>query len=97
LKVEAIVDGEPLREYEDSDEHESAKMLTRYVEAKTGKHFGLRFMFTTRAFPDGKDVAVEVYLDGKSMMHWVCCEPISYDDPYLVNSAHSTIGTKTFE
>ncbi|KAF1850027.1 uncharacterized protein K460DRAFT_326501 [Cucurbitaria berberidis CBS 394.84] len=62
LKAEVIVDGRPLREYDD-DEETSSKAVTKYVEAQSGAEFAIRSVFSA-PFPLQYGVEMKVSVDG---------------------------------
>jgi hypothetical protein len=45
LTVEILVDGKPLEEYENTDEEEQPKTITRYVECRSGAEFAITTKF----------------------------------------------------
>jgi hypothetical protein len=61
LKAEIIVDYRPLQEYND-DEADSG-VISKYVEAASGKEFTMRFTFN-RPFPTQHGVEIRVIVDG---------------------------------
>ncbi|KAF2833847.1 hypothetical protein CC86DRAFT_400440 [Ophiobolus disseminans] len=62
MKAEIIVDYEPLQEYDD-DEAEPG-VVSKYVEAASGKEFAIKFTFT-RPFPTQHGVEIKVSVDGE--------------------------------
>jgi hypothetical protein len=64
LKVEVLVEGQALQEYDnDDDEESSPKVTTKYIEAHSDKDFALRTTFSA-PFPSQYGVAAHVRVDG---------------------------------
>lgn len=61
LKVEIIVKGEPLREWDD-DEEASPRAVTKYIEAQSGANFALKWRFSS-PFPDDHGVRAVLKVD----------------------------------
>lgn len=63
LKVEVVTNGEPLEEYVDNEEERVPETVTKYIEAKSGEEFGVRWTIA-HPYPE-YGVLFDVYLDGK--------------------------------
>jgi hypothetical protein len=64
LKVEVLVEGQTLQEYDaDDDEDPTPKATTKYIEAQSDKDFALRTNFSA-PFPSQYGVAAHVRVDG---------------------------------
>jgi hypothetical protein len=96
LQVEVVVNDWPLQEYVDNDEPEAANSVTRYIEAKTGDHFAIKYTFS-HPFPVGQGIIADVLLDGQSVRRNVSFAPLPYYPATMLSAAHAKIGTKTFE
>lgn len=63
ITTEVLVDSVALPQYEDEEEnHASVAMVTKYIEAKSGADFVIRYSFEEKP---QYDVRVDVHLDGK--------------------------------
>lgn len=66
LKVEILVNGEPLREYDEDrdedDEPSEPNTITKYVEVVSGAEFQIKYTFK-RPFPSQKAVDVDFHFD----------------------------------
>ncbi|KAF2491026.1 hypothetical protein BU16DRAFT_141592 [Lophium mytilinum] len=69
LKVEIVVNGQTLKEYDDDDEdpEEKPRTVTKYIEATSGASFEVRFTFTRLFSLSMYSFAMDIYLDGKFM------------------------------
>ncbi|KAF2004868.1 hypothetical protein P154DRAFT_518926 [Amniculicola lignicola CBS 123094] len=65
LQVEVLVNGTPLQEYDDDEVEASPTSVTKYIEAKSGAEFAIRWTFTP-PFPKNT-VMLDIFLDGKWM------------------------------
>jgi hypothetical protein len=64
LRVEIIVNDEPLTEYDNKDDESAdAKRVTKYVEARSGQQFAVEISFE-KAFPATHDLRYKVWVDG---------------------------------
>jgi hypothetical protein len=61
-KVEIIVDGTPLQEYDDDNEPLLSRQITKYIESQTGKEFVVKVTFAQPFMR--RDVAICVAFDG---------------------------------
>jgi hypothetical protein len=61
-KVEIIVDGTPVQEYDDDNGPLLSRQITKYIESQTGKEFAVKVTFA-RPFLR-RDVAICVAFDG---------------------------------
>jgi len=75
LKVEILVDGSPLQEYDDDDEEIVPTVVTKYIEAKSGVNFTIRYTILPQ-FHIKHALVVQSYLDGNSMENHVCSEDV---------------------
>ena len=66
LKVEILVDGGPLQEYDDEDEEVVPTVVTKYIEVKSGVNFTIRYTFLPQ-FHIKHALVLQSYLDGKPM------------------------------
>jgi hypothetical protein len=66
LKVEIVVDGQPLPEYDDETNTAGSNVVTKYVEAESGAEFSVNFSFN-ETFPTSHDVGVDCSLDGRQV------------------------------
>lgn len=73
LKVEILVDGVPLQEYDDEDEEIVPTVVTKYIEAKSGVNFTIRYTVLPQ-FHIKHALKVQSYLDGKPMENRVRSE-----------------------
>lgn len=64
VEVTVDVDGNPLKEYEDRDEEEPEKTITRYVEAQSGKKFSIRVKCSKECKFKGDSITFRFYADG---------------------------------
>jgi len=62
LEVEVVVDGAPLKEYNDDDSNDQ-EIVSKYIEAQSGAEFAVRSTFTA-PFPRGHGVQIAVRVDG---------------------------------
>jgi hypothetical protein len=65
LEAEVVVDGKPLREYNDSDPS-PPKTVSKYVEVTSGAEFEIRYRFRA-PFPRNRTVSMKVTVDGREM------------------------------
>ncbi|KAF2872366.1 hypothetical protein BDV95DRAFT_661569 [Massariosphaeria phaeospora] len=65
LEVKIVVDGEPLKEYED-DGTPAPKSVTKYIEAVSDAKFEINYAFN-KDYPHAYDVRVVVKLDGQQV------------------------------
>lgn len=67
VEVDIIVNGEALKQYEDTELQEDKRTVTRYIEAVAGQVFAVR----TTLSPDfkfrGDSLSVQVFADGKKV------------------------------
>ena len=73
LKVEILIDGVPIQEYDDENEEIVPNVVTKYIEAKSGVNFAIRYTVLPR-FHIKHALVVQSYLDGKPMRSHVCSE-----------------------
>jgi hypothetical protein len=73
LKVEILVDGVPLQEYDYENEEIMPSVVTKYIEAKSGDNFTIRYTVLPQ-FHIKHALVVQSYLDGKSMAKRVFSE-----------------------
>jgi hypothetical protein len=73
LKVEILVDGVPLQEYDYENEEIMPSVVTKYIEAKSGDNFTIRYTVLPQ-FHIKHALVVQSYLDGKSMVKRVFSE-----------------------
>ncbi|KAF1850026.1 uncharacterized protein K460DRAFT_326500 [Cucurbitaria berberidis CBS 394.84] len=67
LKVEIIVDGEPLPEFDDQEADQESHTKTTYIEAKTGADFVVRY--TVSALFSTDDISAQICIDGDEGNH----------------------------
>jgi hypothetical protein len=77
LKVEVAVNGEPLKEFDDSEAEERNRngrryrgemLMSTYIEAVTGAEFALHLTFSPPfSIPDEHGVEANIYVDGAKM------------------------------
>ena len=63
VRVEIIVDGTPLVEYDDEETPEQSKLVSRYVEAQTGAVFAVE-VSVDESRPTSQDLIVFLSVDG---------------------------------
>ncbi|KAL5425427.1 hypothetical protein PMIN04_002607 [Paraphaeosphaeria minitans] len=63
VQVEVVVDGNPLKEYDDPDSPGAPDAATTYIEAKSGKNFEINAILD-KHLPTGHDVSARVSVDG---------------------------------
>jgi hypothetical protein len=63
LKFDVVVRGVPLEEHTDTEEEHPPGTIAKYIEAKSGAEFEIRYT-VTQPFPS-HDILFEYYLDGK--------------------------------
>jgi hypothetical protein len=71
LRVEVIVDGQPLLEYDDDDDEAERFTTTKYIEAMSDKPFSIKTLFK-QPFPLQHGVETAVKIDGghpRAMFH----------------------------
>jgi hypothetical protein len=66
LKVQVVVQGQPLREYQDLAADIAERTAECYVEAHTGAVFEIHFTFDD-SFPGDRPVSMIVTIDGKDV------------------------------
>jgi hypothetical protein len=66
LKVEIVVNGQPLPEYDDETNTPDSNVVTKYVEAESGAEFSINYSFD-KTFPTSHDVNVRCSLDGRQV------------------------------
>lgn len=66
LKVEIVVNGQALQEYEDKSDKANAKVVTRYVEARAGAAFSVVVSFE-QPFQNNRGIAMHVLVDGNTI------------------------------
>lgn len=74
LKVEVIVDDEPLKEYDD-EQPAPPKTVSKYVEAKSDARFRICYSFTP-PFPNSRAILVRLFVDGivmRTIYHHGAC------------------------
>ncbi|KAH5651718.1 hypothetical protein HBI23_165730 [Parastagonospora nodorum] len=64
LTVELVANSKPLQEYDNTSEETGPGEVTKYIEARSGMEFMVRYKFVA-PFPDKKDVGYKVIVDGK--------------------------------
>ena len=64
LKVEVIVNKQPLTEYDNDDEEESPNTVTKYTEAQSGLEYVLKWTFS-EPFQKKHGVLVGIWIDGE--------------------------------
>lgn len=65
LAVEIVVNNQPLEEYNEEGDHEpKPKTITRYIEAREGEYFSVRYTIPSTL---SNGVEVEVEIDGEYM------------------------------
>jgi len=74
IEVEILVNNQPVTEYSDPDTDDNAfdqveRQVTKYIEAKTGATFTVRYKIATtvRLFHGDVDLVMCVYIDDKYM------------------------------
>ena len=74
FKFEVVVDGEPLKEYDDKNEevkarevseYKASRTVSKYIEAVTGKEFGIRLSVGKPYEMDCSSLSFKVLIDGK--------------------------------
>jgi hypothetical protein len=65
VEAEILIDGVATREYVDGEDQVEVDTVTRYVEAKSGADFAIRFRSTQKP---KHDVSAEALVDGRSVM-----------------------------
>jgi len=65
LKAEVVVDGKPLKEYNDPDPF-PPKTVSKYVQATSGVEFGIFYKFRA-PFPRNRTVSMKVTVDGREL------------------------------
>lgn len=75
LEVEILVDEGPLQEYDDEDEEIVPTVVTKYIEAKSGVNFTIRYTVLPQ-FHVKHALFVQSYLDGKPMESHVRSEDV---------------------
>jgi hypothetical protein len=86
LQVQVVVQNQPLNEYRDRAAKPSGKTVERYVEAQSGKHFEIRYMFEEQ-FPTDRPLSMIVTIDGK-----VVDEPLIRTHEILDPDGHISYG-----
>lgn len=71
LDISLLVDGVPLKEYEDSEEVKIDRAATRYVEVQSEQHFGVSIRFDEPFVRRAKDVQCTLRMDGQGISGWV--------------------------
>jgi hypothetical protein len=64
IQVEVLVEGEPLKEYDDEDEEVTADKVTKFIEAKSGSEFKIRWTITP-SLPRG--LCLFLHLHGRNL------------------------------
>jgi hypothetical protein len=65
IEVEILIDRAPAKEYEDEEKEEhEANASTRYIEARSGTKFEIRYRFAEKL---QYDVLVDAFIDGKCL------------------------------
>jgi hypothetical protein len=68
LTVEIMANGEPLQEYDDASEEKVPGEVTKYIEARSGVEFMIRYKFAA-PFSDKKDVGCLAMVDGQCVVN----------------------------
>jgi hypothetical protein len=66
VEAEILINGVATQEYADEEDQVEVNTVTRYVEAKSGADFAIRFRFTQKP---KHDVSAEALVDGKSVRY----------------------------
>jgi hypothetical protein len=91
IQVEVLVEGEPLKEYDDEDEEVTTDKVTKFIEAKSGSEFKIRWTFTP-PFP-GDSVCFYIYMDGTYVCGAYAQQP-DFLGPTYINSVSGIDSSK---
>jgi len=108
VEVEILVNGQPVTEYPDPDTLDidddgggpAGRVVTRYIEAKTGTEFSIRFKIspTFRLLLGNVDLVVCVYVDNKYMVGNVINRTnLNYDAVQILSGHRYTKSGQWFE
>jgi hypothetical protein len=97
LKVQVIVDDQPLQEYQDDESPSDAKTVSKYVESTTGKNFAFKVTYQ-HPFPTKQDVEVKISIDGAVVAYDRCAAKDLYQPgEYIHDGPIVKIGAETFQ
>jgi len=96
LKVEILVHGAALQEYDNESEPETADKISKYIESKSGEHFAILFT-VSEPFQRG-NLAVKIFLDGERVSHKHYDADELFDPAgHEVDGESTKSGTQTFK
>ncbi|KAK3706739.1 hypothetical protein LTR37_012584 [Vermiconidia calcicola] len=84
VRVEIMVDGNVLKEYEDHDLEEDERTITRYVEAVSGQVFAVAVTLPPDCQFKGDFIVFRIHTDGKRVDAW-CCHESSTRSRYVMS------------
>ena len=70
VKAEVMVNGQPLREYEDPSDTSEAHTVTKYIEVITNTKFEVKVHIEAGAVSEHEDITMRMSLDGQRAVYY---------------------------